>query len=260
MNRIVPLTAVAMLVQLAIMSNVPALAVEDVVMQFNRTEGLGGMNGPVLKSLSLLIFLGVPIVLVAGLYIILNNRLVSKEEAVMMSWAQVETSHQRRADLIPNLVATVTRYAEHERKVLESVTVKRAPASASLAELTDELKAAYERSQETMGNVTPDTAEAIERAIAAQTALGQALRRLVAVSENYPELRSSEQFLTLQSQIEGSENRINVARIRFNEAVGTFNASIRNVPASIVASIGGFRRKAYFQADSDAAQAVSVFQ
>lgn len=174
-------------------------------------------------------------------YIGTHNSLVTSEENVNGKWSQVENVYQRRLDLIPNLVETVKGYARQEEKVLTEVT---------------EL-----RSKVGQMNVSKDILndpEAFKKFQAAQGELSSALSRLLVVTENYPELKSNENFLALQSQLEGTENRIAVERKRFTEAVQEFNASIRKFPASFVASIGGFSKKAYFEADKGAEEAPKV--
>ena len=160
-----------------------------------------------------------------------NNKIVTADVAVNEKWAQVQNVYQRRADLIPNLVETVKGFATQERTVLEEVTQARA--SAGSIKATPELlndPAAFKKFQD------------------AQNQLGGALSRLLVTVERYPELKSNQNFLALQSQLEGTENRITVERQRFNEAVRDYNTRIRLFPASIVASFRGFKEKAYFEA------------
>jgi LemA protein len=159
-----------------------------------------------------------------------NNKIVTAEVAVNEKWAQVQNVYQRRADLIPNLVETVKGFAAQERTVLEEVT--RARASAGSIKATPELlndPAAFKKFQE------------------AQNQLGGALSRLLVTVERYPELKSNQNFLTLQSQLEGTENRITVERQRFNEAVRDYNLRVRVFPASIIAGFRGFKEKPYFE-------------
>jgi LemA protein len=166
-----------------------------------------------------------------GWFVSVNNDLVAKDQAVREAWAQVQNVYQRRADLIPNLVETVKGFAAQERQVLEEVT--RARASASSIQVTPELlndPAALRRFQE------------------AQSQLGSALSRLLVTVERYPELKSNQNFLALQSQLEGTENRIAVERRRFNEAVREYNTAVRRFPASFVASLRGFRERPFFEA------------
>jgi LemA protein len=160
-----------------------------------------------------------------------NNQLVMEEQGVNEKWAQVQNVYQRRADLIPNLVETVKGFAAQERTVLEEVT--RARASASGIKATPELlndPAAFQKFQQ------------------AQAELGGALGRLLVTVERYPELKSNQNFLALQSQLEGTENRIAVERRRFNEAVRDYNTRVRLFPGSLVAAFRGFREKPYFEA------------
>ncbi|MGC8595205.1 MAG: LemA family protein [Candidatus Kryptoniota bacterium] len=169
------------------------------------------------------------------------NRLVTYDENVKQTWSQVENQYQRRYDLIPNLVETVKGYAKHEEQVFEEVTKARA----SVGQIT----------------VTPEVLsnpEAFRRFQVAQDQLGGALSRLLAVSENYPDLKANQNFLALQAQLEGTENRIAVERRRFNEAVQAYNTLVRRFPSAIVASISGFRERPYFEAYSAAQTAPQV--
>ncbi len=179
--------------------------------------------------------------LVVGWGVSVYNRLVSLDEGVKSAWSQVENQYQRRYDLIPNLVETVKGYAKQEREVLENVTNARS----RVGQLT----------------VTPEILndpDAFAKFQQAQDGLSSALSRLLAVVENYPNLKSNENFLTLQAQLEGTENRISVERRRFNETVQSFNTTIRRFPASFVASFTSFREKAYFKAAAGAEQAAQV--
>ena len=168
------------------------------------------------------------------------NGLVTKDEAVATAWSNVETQYQRRADLIPNLVNTVKGYAAHESETLESVIAARSAAT-SINLTADEL-----------------TPEKIAEYQAAQQQVRSALGRLIAIAENYPDLKANQNFLELQAQLEGTENRIAVARKEFNEIAQTYNVAVRRFPAHLVASIFGFDTKAYFEADEAAAQAPVV--
>ena len=162
------------------------------------------------------------------------------EEAVKSSWSNVETQYQRRADLIPNLVSTVKGYASHEESTLTAVVDARSKATSvniSMDELTPEKLAEYQK---------------------AQSAVTSALGRLIAVSENYPELKANQNFLELQAQLEGTENRITTERMKFNEAVQSFNTGIRRFPDNIIASIFGFEKKGYFEAQAGAETAPKV--
>lgn len=186
----------------------------------------------------LLALLVVAVVAVAliGWAVGVNNQLVRLEQDVNETWAQVQNVYQRRADLVPNLVETVRGFAKQEREVLESVT--RARASATAVQLTPEAL---------------NDPEALQRFQEAQQQLTGALSRLLVTVERYPELRSSENFLALQTQLEGTENRIAVERRRFNEAVRDYNTRLRLFPASLVARVAGFQPKAFFEATPDAA-------
>lgn len=168
------------------------------------------------------------------------NRMVTADENVVKSWSQVENVYQRRADLIPNLVATVKGYAAHESETLESVVAARAKA--------------------TQTTVDPSnlSAEEIARFQSAQSELGNALGRLLVSVERYPDLKANQNFLELQAQLEGTENRITVERQKYNEGAMQFNAMIRRFPASIIAGMGGFEKKGYFEAQKGAEQAPVV--
>ena len=168
------------------------------------------------------------------------NAMVTAEENVETSWAQVENQYQRRSDLIPNLVATVKGYAEHESQVFESVVEARAKATQITIDPT---------------NASPEQLAAFQNA---QGELSQALGRLLAVAENYPDLKANENFRDLQSQLEGTENRIAVARNAFNEAAQQFNVLIRKFPNNIVAGMFGFEKKPYFEAEDGADKAPKV--
>jgi LemA protein len=174
---------------------------------------------------------------ITGMY----NSLVKLDEAVKSSWAQVQNQYQRRIDLVPNLVATVKGYAQHEAEVFEKV----AEARSSVGKL----------------QVTPEILndpQAFEKFQQAQTGLSSALSRLLAVAENYPQLKANENFLQLQAQLEGTENRIAVERKRFNDMVQDFNSRVRTFPTSIIAGMFGFGQKAYFQSEPGAEKAPQV--
>ncbi|HUL43572.1 MAG TPA: LemA family protein [Bacteroidota bacterium] len=160
------------------------------------------------------------------------NSLVKLDETVNQAWAQVQNQYQRRADLVPNLVETVKGYAQHESQVFTDV----AEARSSVGKL----------------QITPDVLnnpQAFQKFNEAQGVLSSALSRLMAVAENYPQLKANENFLQLQSQLEGTENRIAVERRRFNEVVQDYNVKVRTFPTMIFAGIFGFSQKQYFQAE-----------
>jgi LemA protein len=168
------------------------------------------------------------------------NGLVSMEENVDGVWSNVETQYQRRADLIPNLVSTVKGYASHEKETLESVVSARSKATQITVDadgLTEEKLQEYQKAQ---GEVS------------------SALGKLLAITENYPDLKANQNFLELQAQLEGTENRINVARTNFNNAAKEYNTAIRRFPKSIFAAIFGFDKKPYFAASEGADQAPKV--
>lgn len=168
------------------------------------------------------------------------NGLVTAEEKVSAQWANVESQYQRRADLIPNLVATVKGYAEHEQETLEGVVSARA------------------RATQTTVNADQLTPEALQQYQAAQGELTQALGRLLVTVEKYPDLKANQNFLELQAQLEGTENRISVERQRFNTEAKAYNTAIRRFPKNLLASMFGFEQKPYFEALPEAAQAPKV--
>ena len=168
------------------------------------------------------------------------NNMVAADESVATEWAKAEAQYQRRNDLIPNLVSTVKGYAVHEQETLDAVVEARAKATQitlSADDLTEKNLAAFQ---------------------SAQSELSSALSRLLAVSENYPDLKANQNFLELQAQLEGTENRIAVARTRYTEAVRQYNVMIRRFPASIIASWGGFESKPQFTATAGAENAPVV--
>ncbi|MBL7805386.1 MAG: LemA family protein [Saprospiraceae bacterium] len=168
------------------------------------------------------------------------NTAVGKDEALKQAWSQVENQYQRRADLIPNLVNTVKGYANFEQQTLQAVVAARA--SATQVKIDP-------------ANLTP---EAIQRFEQAQQGLSGALGRLLMVTENYPELKANQNFMDLQKQLEGTENRISVERKNFNEAVQDYNSYIRKFPTNILAGMFGFSPKGYFQATPGSERAPEV--
>lgn len=186
-----------------------------------------------------LILLGLLLLLVfsmCGAY----NTTVKKDEAVKKGWSQVENQYQRRADLIPNLVNTVKGYANFEQQTLQAVVDARANAT-KVTIKADEL-----------------TPENIQRFEQAQGALSSTLGRLLAVAENYPDLKANQSFLDLQKQLEGTENRISVERKKFNDTVNEYNSYIRQFPTNLFAGIFGFSPKGYFQSAPGSEKAPEV--
>ena len=170
------------------------------------------------------------------------NTMVTLDESVSASWAEVQNQYQRRYDLIPNLVSTVKGYAAHESDVLTQVTEARSKAGGVI-------------------NVSDDVLndpEAFARFQEVQDTLGSSLQRLLAVTESYPELKANENFLALQDELEGTENRITVGRNRFNETAKKYNTYIRQFPNNIIANMSGFDKKSYFSAGSEAQSAPKV--
>ena len=168
------------------------------------------------------------------------NSMVKSQEGVEAAWAQVENVYQRRADLIPNLVETVKGYAKHEQQTLEGVINARAKATSVQVDASNLDEAQIKKFQEAQGELT------------------QALSRLIAVSENYPDLKANQNFLELQSQLEGTENRITVERQKFNDTARAYNTEIRTFPTNILAGIFNFDRKPYFEAEAGADKAPKV--
>lgn len=168
------------------------------------------------------------------------NGIAGKDQNVKKSWGNVESDYQRRMDLIPNLVNTVKGYANFEKETLTKVIEARASATQVKIDPT---------------NLTPEKLAEFQQA---QGGLSQALGRLMVVAEQYPDLKANQNFLDLQSQLEGTENRINVSRQRFNDAVGDYNTAIVGFPGNLVAMIGGFKEKGFFQAQAGADKAPEV--
>lgn len=183
-----------------------------------------------------ILFIVLPVSYGIGVY----NRLVTLDETVNSQWGNVESQYQRRADLIPNLVSTVKGYATHESSTLEGVMAARAKAT----QITIDPK-----------NLTPKKLQEYQ---AAQGQVGAALGRLMMITENYPNLKANENFLELQAQLEGTENRISVERGRFNEMAKNYNMAIRRFPISIIAGISGFEKKPYFEAEKGTEKAPAV--
>ncbi len=169
-----------------------------------------------------------------------NNKIVTAEESVNSQWAKVENQYQRRADLIPNLVNTVKGYASHEKETLDAVISARAKATQITIDPTNLNETSLHKYQKAQGE------------------LSQALGRLLAVTENYPDLKANQNFLELQAQLEGTENRISTERTRYTDSVKEYNTLIRKFPASIIASMNGFEKKPQFEAETGAERAPEV--
>lgn len=168
------------------------------------------------------------------------NGIAGKDQAVKKTWGDVESDYQRRSDLIPNLVNTVKGYANFEKETLTKVIEARASATQMKVDAS---------------NLTPEALESFQKA---QGGLSQALGRLMVVAENYPDLKANQNFLDLQAQLEGTENRINVSRKRFNEAVQDYNTAIVGFPGNLVAMLGSFKEKGFFKAAEGADKAPEV--
>lgn len=188
-------------------------------------------------------------VLIGGAYFVsVRNNLVGLEEQVNQQWAQVESQYQRRYDLIPNLVRTVQGAANFEKSTLEAVVNARSRVGQVSSPAGPPGAAA----------AIPSDPNAMQQFEAAQQGLSSALSRLLVVVERYPDLKSNQNFLELQSQLEGTENRIAVERQRYNTTAQQFNTAIRRFPASLVASMSGFKAKAYFKGVAGSAEAPQV--
>lgn len=179
----------------------------------------------------------------------IRNNIVTLDEQVNQSWAQVESQYQRRYDLIPNLVRTVQGAANFEKSTLEAVVNARARVGQVQAPSGP---------PGTAGAGPTENQAQLDQFSAAQAGLSNALSRLLVVVERYPELKSNQNFLELQSQLEGTENRIAVERNRYNGAAQQYNTAIRKFPASMVASMSGFKTKAYFKGQAGSSQAPNV--
>ena len=189
-----------------------------------------------------IVWIAVAVVLLGSFVWVKNtyNNLVTSDENTQSAWSQVENVYQRRADLIPNLVSTVKGYAAHESETLESVVAA--------------------RSKATQVTIDPTSlnSEDIARFNEAQGELSNALGRLLMIQENYPDLKANQNFRDLQAQLEGTENRIATERMKFNQTVQDYNTKIRRFPTNIFASIFGFEKKGYFEANSGAENAPKV--
>ena len=193
----------------------------------------GGIGIVLLSIVGVLAVIGL---MFAGSY----NGLVRLEESVNSAWSQVENVYQRRLDLIPNLVETVKGYAGHENSTLVAVTEARSRVAGSVSSDVVNDPAKFQKFQES------------------QAALGGALSRLLVVAEQYPDLKANQNFLELQAQLEGTENRISVQRGRYNETAQNFNTKLRQFPTNILGRLLGFRLKEYFKADATAQTAPKV--
>ncbi len=194
------------------------------------------------KWLIVVIIFAVCIFAVFSCYKNTYNSLVSMEENVSSQWAEVQNQYQRRMDLIPNLVSTVKGYASHESEVFMQVSEARSKAGGQI-NISDEIL---------------NDPDAFARYQQVQDQLGSSLQRLLMVTENYPELKADQNFLALQDQLEGTENRITVARQRYNEAAKKYNTKVRSFPSNIIANMSGFEKKTYFSASAEAQSAPKV--
>ena len=192
-----------------------------------------------------LIIVGVILVCCFGIFKFFGgtyNTIVSLDEGVSSQWAQVQNQYQRRMDLIPNLVSTVKGYAKHESDVFTQIADARSKAGGVV----------------NVDSSTLDDPEAFAKYQKVQGELGSSLQRLLMITENYPELKADQNFLALQDQLEGTENRISTERKRFNETVSEYNKYIRSFPKNIIANMNGYRPKSYFTASDEAQSAPKV--
>jgi LemA protein len=189
----------------------------------------------------LMLIIATAVVAIAILWVVNSyNRMVTAQEAVTTEWANVESQYQRRADLIPNLVATVKGYAAHESATLEAVVNARAKATQTTLDIDNFSREDFEKYQEAQGE------------------LNSALGRLMMITENYPDLKANQNFRDLQEQLEGTENRIQVTRQSYNNTARAYNTMIRRFPNNILSGIFGFDVVTYFHADVEAAKAPQV--
>ena len=193
-----------------------------------------------MKKSTIYVIIAVVVVLIGVYGCNTYNGFVTQDENVSRAWSDVETQYQRRADLIPNRVNTVKGYAAHESETLKAVIEARSKATQVTVDPS---------------NITPEKLAEFQEA---QGAVSQALGRLLAVAESYPDLKANEQFLELQAQLEGTENRIAESRRIFNEAAQTYNVSVRRFPANIFANMFGFTTKGNFKAEEGAEKAPTV--
>ena len=192
-----------------------------------------------MKKTGIIIAIVVAVILIWGIGT--YNGLVKKQEAVTKAWSQVENVYQRRADLVPNLVALVKNYAEYEQGTILAVTEARAKAAATTV------------------NIENYTENDLQNFEAMQEALRSSMNRLFVTVENYPDLKANEEYLILQAQLAGCENRIQTERERFNEAAKVYNQSVRRFPSSLIANMFGFEKRAYFEADAGAEKVPEAF-
>lgn len=192
-----------------------------------------------MKKIWIAIFSIVAVILIWGATT--YNHLVKQQEAVTTAWGQVENVYQRRADLVPNLVALVKNYAEYEQGTLIAVTEARAKAA------------------KTTVNTESFDENEFTNFEAAQDELGNSLNRLIVEVENYPDLKANEEYLTLQAQLAGCENRIQTERERFNEAAKAYNQSVRKFPSNVIANMFGFEKRPYFEAEAGAEKVPETF-
>jgi LemA protein len=200
------------------------------------------MSKGVKKAIIIIAVIAIAVLMIVQCGTSSYNKIVTMDEEVTSEWAEVQNQYQRRYDLIPNLVATVKGYASHESDVYTQVAEARSKAGGVVN--VDE-------------KILSDP-EAFARYQKVQDQLGSSLQRLLMVTENYPELKADQNFLALQDQLEGTENRITVARKRFNDSAKIYNSYIRRFPTNIIANMSNFEKKQYFTASTEAQSAPKV--
>ena len=194
-----------------------------------------------LNRTKLMLIIATAVIAIAILWIVNSyNRMVTAQEAVTTEWANVESQYQRRADLIPNLVATVKGYAAHENETLEAVVEARSKATQTTLDINNFSREDFEKYQ------------------VAQGELNSALGRLMMITENYPDLKANQNFRDLQEQLEGTENRIQVTRQSYNNTARTYNTMIRRFPNNVLSNMFGFELVTYFKSDVEAAKAPQI--
>jgi LemA protein len=221
---------------------------------FERVERIGPGRRSPLAWLALVAAAALP----AFALLLVHNGVVARREGVDAAWAQIESQYLRRADLVPELVLVLKRQLRHERETLTAIVEARGAALDRHADALDAAQGASRRELAALGGPAPAGGERLAGVANADAAVSHELHQVFALAEGYPDLRSSEQFLGLQAQLEGTENRINVARLAFNDAVRAYNAAIEQVPGRWISQARGYSRHAYFEVDPAARHAPAL--